>query len=109
MPETKDSRRRLHSVWNRHDAILGDDLKAPGAAPEAEERPDNARNDGQHNALDKSKSGLVFGGHSSDFSDTVAVLAEMKKKTSYLGVRTWTPKSPWLSSLDDAGSGWWEQ
>ena len=44
---------------------------------EPEQRPDHARNDGQHKALDEGESGLVFGGHSSILAELaeLAVLA----------------------------------
>ena len=57
VPEAEDLRARAFAEGKRRDALLGDDFKAPGAAHEPEQRPNQARNHGQHEALAEGEPG----------------------------------------------------
>jgi hypothetical protein len=63
VPKAIDLRRGDLTEEKRRDAFFGDNFKAPGVAPDAQQRPDKARGDGQHEALDEGESGMSFGGH----------------------------------------------
>jgi hypothetical protein len=66
------SRRSPHphrlAFEQRGHAFLGDDLKAPGAADQPQQRPHHARDHGQHKALGECESGAGTGGHCFDSS-----------------------------------------
>jgi len=68
------------AVEERRRAFLGDDLEAPGEADKRDESPDNAWDDGQHDALGEGELYLPrhaircwFGGHCVDFSGASGV------------------------------------
>ena len=68
VPEAVDVGRGLLARDGGGDAFRGEDLETPGKAGEPDQRRDDARDDGQDQALDEGEAGMGFGGHCIDFS-----------------------------------------
>ena len=66
MPEAVDLRPRFFAEENRRDAFFCDHFKAPCPPKDPQQRPDDARHNRQHDALNHCESWAVFAVHSVD-------------------------------------------
>ena len=99
MPEAKDLGACALAEGKRGGALLGDGLEAPGAADDREQRPDEARNYGQHEALAQ---GELFAGCCGHFVD---FRAEPSKRGS--GSLRYFAESPDLEASGQVGLTSW--
>jgi hypothetical protein len=68
VPETVNLGAGFLTEYDGGDAFFSDDAKAPGETENPEQRPHNARNNGQDESLGEGKAWTGAGGHSDDFS-----------------------------------------
>jgi len=68
MPEAVDLRPCRLAEEDRGDPVFRHDFEAPGPAEDPQQRPDDARHNGQHDALAECELWTVLAVHSVDFT-----------------------------------------